>query len=88
MYYTLKKFSIFFWICAFLALGVAVYVLKEGLFSGRDSWVIYYILFMIPVVFSSIAVVLHLIQKSLTDQSISAMKMLSDSNKGNSKENT
>ena len=88
MYYTLKKFSIFFWICTFLALGVAIYVLKKGLFSGEDSWVIYYILFMIPFGFSSITVVLHLVQKALTEQSISAMKMLSESNKGKSKETT
>ena len=88
MYYTLKKFCIFFWIIAFLSLSLAVYVLKEGLSSGKDSWVIYYILFMIPFGFSSITVVLHLVQKALTEQSISAMKMLSDSNKGKSKENT
>ena len=88
MYYTIKKFCIFFWILTFFSLCVAVYVLKEGLFSGRDSWVVYYALFMIPVVFSSIAVVLHIVQKALTDQSISAMKMLSDSNQGKCKENT
>ena len=88
MYYTLKKFSIFFWIIAFLSLSLAVYVLKEGLLSGKDNWAIYYILFMIPFGFSSIAVMLHLVQKALTEQSISAMKMLSDNNKVKSKENT
>ena len=88
MHYTLKRFCIFFWIIAFLSLSLAVYVLKEGYFCGTKSVFINYLFFVIPVLFASIAVVLHLVAKSLTDQSISTMKMLSDSKKGKSKENT
>ena len=86
MEFKIRKVSYVFWILAVLSViwAFIAFVDRAAIYRHSDEgYIILFLVFAVPCLFTGIALTLTLVSKALMEISISTMKMLEDQKKNN-----